>query len=201
LIGDSDRQLEELITKLAGLQIDWFIPGFLTLRPGRQKEFFLNCIEQHFPGYLKDFRQLYSENKVSGIGKYSYYKPVAQKLDRLLLDYKIPQMVPHRVYRGRFPIYNEIYILLQHMLQLYPQSSAKTRLIKSSKLYAEWLKNEKKLFNRRRSLSQFQQEEHFRLSLRNGKLAQVIANKKLADFIGKIALEGAVFDYLEQKLV
>ncbi|MFO7895533.1 MAG: hypothetical protein R6U84_01190 [Candidatus Cloacimonadales bacterium] len=199
-IGDSKKQIENLIGKLAELQIDWFIPGFLTLRPGRQKDFFLNCIKQHFPAYLEDFQQLYSENRSSGIGKTSYYRPLSKMISSLLADYKIPQLIPHKVYRGRFPIYSEIYILLEHMLQLYPKSVAKNRLAQSSKLYREWLSSEKKSFNRRRSISQFQQEEQFRLLIRNGKLARIIDNQKLADFIGKVALEGAIFDYLELDL-
>jgi len=200
-IADSDEKAGALFTTLAKLGVNCIVPGGLTLRPGRQKETYLNVIRTHYPHLITEYEKLYRENRPSGACLAAYSKNFARRMTSLLAPLSIPLDLPHNLYKNLLPIYDEVLILMEHMEHLYANRGIGVAALRSSRTkYAVWLEAEKRAFNRKRSMPYQAIEEKLReLALKND-LENVIGNEKLARFLRRIIIERKTFDYLTLEL-
>ncbi|MBN2088164.1 radical SAM protein [candidate division KSB1 bacterium] len=201
-ISDNFVSIRTLFTKLKEMKVDFIIPGGLTLRPGRQKTLFLETIQLHFPDVVPQIATLYAEDRASGNCVYSYRKKFYPELNKLIEEFSIPCPLPHFIFQHKLALYDEIYILLNHLQELYARKNINTsRLQKSIQLYTTWLLDEKKYFNRHRKIAYQSLEEKLKQLIIAGKLGQIIENKKLNEFLKSVVIEDQVFDYRQLKLV
>ncbi len=201
-ISDDFQSIRTLFTRLMEMNVDFIIPGGLTLRPGRQKKIFLETIQAHFPDVVPKIAALYAEDRASGNSVYSYRKQFYPELNKIMEELSIPCPLPHSVFHHKLAIYDEIYILLNHLQELYSNKNINTsRLQKSIKLYTSWLLEEKRYFSRHRKIAYQSLEEKLKLLILEGKMGQLIENKKLNEFLKSIIVEKKVFDYRQLKLV
>jgi DNA repair photolyase len=201
-ISDDFESIRALFTKLKEMKVDFIIPGGLTLRPGRQKTLFLETIQSYFPDVVSKIAALYVEDRASGNCVYSYRKKFYPELNKLMEEFSLPCPLPHFIFHHKLALYDEIYILLNHLQELYARKDINTsRLQKSIKLYTTWLLDEKKYFNRHRKIAYQSLEEKLKQLIIDGKLGQIIENKKLNEFLKSVVIEDQVFDYRQLKLV
>ncbi len=195
-LADTEDNLRRLFTSLADIGVDFVVPGSLTLRPGRQKEGFLKTIAEHFPGDLPRYLHLYGKELPSGAPLADFCHDFSRRLAVLLEEYGFAPAIPHRLFRNRMPIYDEVHILLHHMQSLYAAKGINVaRLNLGQRRYDRWLIEEKRVFNRRRSLPAEHMDDRLREVLENGELALLLANDRLTAFIRSVALERQVLDY------
>ncbi len=195
-LADTEDNLHRLFTSLAEIGVDFVVPGSLTLRPGRQKEGFLKTIAEHFPGELPRYLHLYGKDLPSGAPLAPFCHNFSRRMSVLLEEYGFAPAIPHRFFRNRMPIYDEVHILLHHMQSLYAAKGIDVaRLHLGQRRYASWLIGEKKLFNRRRSLPAEHLDDRLREVLKSGELALLLENDRLTAFIKSVTLERQVLDY------
>ncbi|MBN2797455.1 MAG: radical SAM protein [Clostridia bacterium] len=200
-LTDSEEQMIKMVDNYKKIGVDVVMPGGMTLRPGVNKETYFKVIEEHFPQLLGKYRSLYSENKLSGAPKSQYSKAVHQRFGNLIEGAGIPTEIPHHLYKNRMPLYDEIYILMTHMIALYDRRGVITdNLVLARKRYSKWLLDEKQYFNRRRNLSYLDLESKVMHMLNTGEIIEIIHNEKLASFFKTIILENKTFNYLTLKL-
>jgi len=200
-ITDDLDSINRLFEKLRSLDVDYIMAAGLTLRPGQQKELFLQVIAEHFPDCLARIKNLYREERASGNCSYAYRQNLFPKVQHLLNELGIPSEIPHSIYKNKIPTYDEIHILLNQMKNLYAIKGIDVkRLNQSLNKYSEWLFAEKTYFNRRQKLSYHYLEDKLTHLLTSGEMADIIKNSKLADFIKRIVLEGRTFDHLSLKI-
>ena len=193
-ISDTDENLIPLLVKLRELDVDFVIPGNLTLRPGKQKELYFHTIREHFPHLISAYDDLYQKNLVSGNPIYKYRKNFYKRVPLLLKG--LNPLVPHYLFQNRMPVYNEILILLSHMVELYSMKEVNTdRLKKSLSLYMAWVENEKKMFNRRRLLPADYIDEKLHSLIAIGEFDNLIKNEKLGIFLTKVISKRYIFNY------
>jgi DNA repair photolyase len=65
-LGDADDNLESMVKSAAGAGVRDILPGGMTLKPGRQKEGFMNVIKQHFPELSDKYARLYGNDHKYG---------------------------------------------------------------------------------------------------------------------------------------
>ena len=201
-INDSAHHLEELFRQLKELEVSHVIPGELTLRPGRQKDCYFAKIKKNYPKLMRKYEHLFGENRQSGVCRSSYHKPFRKLLEEKLTKHNLPQACPHNIYRDRFAIYDEVYILLSHMKGLYRLRNIDVRPLKVAlKRYASWLVCEKKSFNRKRSIGYDTLVQSLQFLCRTGELEKMLGNQKLATFLEKVILKRQVFDYETLRLL
>jgi len=200
-IADSDEKAGALFTALAGLGVNGIMPGGLTLRPGRQKETYLDVIRAHYPDLRAAYENLYRENRQSGACLAAYSKDCTRRMAGLLAPLNIPLGLPHSLYKNLLPIYDEVLVLMEHMEYLYANRGIAVAGLKSSRAkYAGWLEAEKTSFNRKRSMPYQAIEEKLRALAVTKDLENLLGNKKLARFLGQVIIERKTFDYLTLKL-
>ncbi|MCK4666612.1 radical SAM protein [Candidatus Dependentiae bacterium] len=201
-ITNKEKDLRELLTELKSIPVDFMFYGSLTLRPGCQKQFFMKVIKEKYPNLLQEFKVLYGEDRASGSPLKSYSHEFFNTISKLLMEFEIPTQIPHYLYKGKFSLYDEIFILLNHMTELYKSKGIKiNRLLKALKNYSNWILEEKKYFNRRRNLSYELIEDKIRHRFKTGEFNDVLQNEKLFQFLKQIVLEEKTLDYNKLKIV
>jgi len=200
-IGDTEGNLRALLEMAVDAGVDFFMPGGLTLRPGRQKDHFFRVLEEHDPDLVPRYRELYAANRQCGSCIRAYRESSSLTAGRITAEYGLPEEIPHELYRSRLPLYDEIYVLLSHMIILYGRRGTDTHRLRAAlRRYRQWLVERKKVFNRRRKTTQEEVEEELRLLLGSGGMADVIRNEKLSDFMRRVVVERRLFDYRRLEL-
>jgi DNA repair photolyase len=201
-ITDSGENVHALWKELAQIGVDFAMPGGLTLRPGVQKETFMESLQQYSPDLIPKYRHIYREDRQSGAPAADYYHAILQRNASLSQEYGIPSEVPHYTYCNLLPVYDEVYLLLSHMVSLYRSRGIDTnRLATSLKCYVTWFMEHKRQFNRSRSQKFTVLEDLIREKCRDGTMEEVLGNRKLATFVSEVTLERRVFDYISLKFV
>ena len=113
-ISDQADTIDELVGRAADLGADFVLFGGLTLRPGRQKEGYLDTIRAHHNEHLKGYGVVYREDRRSGAGDPRYYQRINQRYADALTRRGLSARIPRSLYRGLIPRYAEAAVLLEH---------------------------------------------------------------------------------------
>lgn len=200
-ISDGEEDVHKLVRTLKEAGAAFVMPAGLTLRPGRQKEFFLSRLVQSHPGLVERYREIYGEERQSGVCNKTYRTALHERISSAVKEELVPFLLPHSFYRDRLPLYDELHLLLQHMAELYAERDVPiSGLTAATRRYTGWLLEKKKVFNRRRSLRQEELEGETRSLFQTDAAQRLLGNEKLTAFLSQVALERKVFDYLSLSL-
>jgi hypothetical protein len=200
-ISDSKESIVALASKMSEIGIDFAIPGTLTLRPGRQKSIYLKIIREQYPNKLDYYMKLYSNNLESGAGDKSYIDRLFALTSDSFASCNIPTDQPHRIFFDRFPIYDEVFILLNHMLSIYRRKGYDISTLKIAlRRYAKWLKNEKEIFVKNKKLDYRHIERKITKLAEGNGLEGIVQSDKLAKFLKEIIINRRIFDYIDLEL-
>jgi len=195
-ITDTDDNLHRLYEAVVAAGVDFVMPGGLTLRPGRQKDVALLHLRQVRPDLMDDYTRIYREERKSGSPAADYVQPLNRRLTDLNVEYGIPALVPHRIFRGQLHIYDEVNVLLHHMVELYGARGVPTRrLSKALERYLAWLAERKRAYNLHRSWSYEDLDGELRGLCDGTGLAEMLENGKLADFVCRIVVDRCTLNY------
>lgn len=199
-ITDAKENITKLFDKLKEIQIDFIMPGGLTLRPGIQKSTFLKVIEEYSPDLLEKYNYLYHENKQSGSPINSRTYDFYNFLYKTLSEYNIPYCVPHYILKNNFTLYDELFIILNNLKDLYSNKKINTTPLEEAiKNYNNWLTIQKDILNKNRKLNYKFIEHNLLLSLNNKEFDKIINNSKLIKFIIEVIINRKTFNYLTLK--
>ena len=73
-ICDNEENLKNMVKEMAEAGVQFILPGGLTLKPGRQKDFFLRVMKEHFPELVSKYSALYRNNSKWGEADRAEYK-------------------------------------------------------------------------------------------------------------------------------
>ena len=208
-ITDTEENLELLYDRVLDAGVDFIMPSGLTLRPGRQKEFFMHHLGTHRPDLVALYTDLYSEERPSGVPIASHQKELYARLLEWNRATGLPWLLPHHIYAGQLHKYDEVNVLLHHMVELYRSRGISTSPLETGmKRYLQWIDGRKAEYNRHRSwryedldcelIALCRQQNAAGAEAET--LGSVIGNTKLAQFIGQVVREGDLFDYVNLRL-
>ena len=203
-ITDTDDNLGRLYDRLAEVGVDFVQPGGLTLRPGRQKRYYIERLLAAYPSLTAEYDRLYAQERASGAPLAGYDNDV---VSRALLHNRrvsIPFLPPHAIYRGILHRYDEVNVLAHHMLDLYRAAGADVvRLRAAAGRYTDWLVARKTRYNRRQS-SRYEDLDAELLAACAGSalpdIDEIVQNPRFADLIRSVAVDRATFDYTTLRL-
>lgn len=179
----------------------------VTLRPGKQKEFFLDeVVRAHYPELEPLYASLYGENRPSGIPLARESFRVSRALHARLDALKVSSNIPHSAYRELLSAPDALFVLFCHMQQLYAARGVDTRPLRAATdRYAEWLSGARKELRRKRikvvpsdpfPVTRVLSSMLADLSANGGKgLAATIGNERLACLASEILEGNGIFDY------
>lgn len=200
-ISDTQEAMEELYRSIAAVGADFLIPGGLTLRPGAQKQHYMQTIERVRPDLVSDYDTLYAENRPSGAPLAAHTRELESRAAQHAHRHGLPAAVPHRIYRTRIHIYDELQVLMAHMAQLYDARKVDTRpLLRARARYLDWLTKRKARYNRRPSTRYSQLDDELLSAFESDRTADMIANDRLYNFLKRVVIDRCTFDYTDLSL-
>jgi DNA repair photolyase len=200
-LSDDEASIRRLYGALGEVGVDFVMPGGLTLRPGRQKEFYLKALSAYRPGLLDPTLALFKEERPSGAPYSAASKALFERIAPIQRESGLPYLLPHRVFARFIPPHDSLRLLFRDMLELYGERGIDTAaLARSADAYDAWLLGLRRSFRRKRSLPKTWLDERFSEAAGDGELDRVLANDRLAGFARRVNLEGARLDYRSLKL-
>lgn len=195
-LGDSIGYCKDLFTEVLNSGADFIMPGSLTLRPGKQKDFYLQRISQYYPQHLDEYKNLYSNNLQSGNPLKSYRDSFYGEIGTLIDTLKFNTMVPHKTYRSSLHKSDELYVLLCQLRESYGYKGVDTkRLSKSIDSYILYMEKVKKDLGRDIAFNTEYLNKLIPSLCESGKMGAILNNDKLTQFVSKIFLKNRLFDF------
>jgi hypothetical protein len=94
--------------------IDFIIFGGMTLKDGKQKDYFLNVLKRHFPELTTEYVNIYKGNKWGAATK-EYYNSINQVYHTIMEKYKIPARMPLHLFKDILAQKELVIIILEHI--------------------------------------------------------------------------------------
>jgi DNA repair photolyase len=126
-LTDSEEQIAASVAQAKAAGVDFIIFGGMTLKEGRQKDYFLNVLRQHFPDLAAGYAGLYPGDRWGG-SKAEYYQQINHRFLLAAQRHLIPMRIPISLCQP-FVSENElVYLILDQMDYLMKMRGSKTTL-------------------------------------------------------------------------
>ncbi len=113
-ITDTQEQLERSIQTAREAGVDFIIFGGLTLKSGRQKEYFLKHLNNYYPDVIKKYNTIYQPNRWGGpVTKYADH--IHNQFYQLAGKYKIPVRIPFKYFGDMLETKDKVIVMLEHL--------------------------------------------------------------------------------------
>jgi len=113
-ITDRSEVMEETIRKAKETELDFIVFAGMTLKDGRQKQYFMKTLKENFPGLLPHYENIYLKNKWGEPTK-EYNQSINQTFNLLSKKYKIPRRIPAYLYKDILEENDLITVMLEQL--------------------------------------------------------------------------------------
>ena len=124
-ITDGPKLIENSIKKANEAGLDFIIFGGMTLKVGRQKDYFYKHLKRHYPELLAQYEFLYSGNQW-GSARKDYYDSINQCFHDLAKRYQMPTRIPPALYKDCLSEDDLVIVILEHLDYLAKLSGRKS---------------------------------------------------------------------------
>lgn len=113
-VTDKPHLLEETIRMAKDAGVDFIIFGGMTLKEGKQKDYFFETLKKTYPELIAEYHHIYRGDKWgNAIGE--YYESINQTFNAIAKKYKIPKRVPPALYRDILSENDLVIVILEHI--------------------------------------------------------------------------------------
>jgi DNA repair photolyase len=113
-VTDTPRIMEETIRKAAETELDFIVFGGMTLKEGRQKEYFMKTLKKKYPELLPEYANIYLKDKWGSATK-EYYRSLSQTFNLLSKKYKMPRRIPSHLYKDILEENDLVVVILEQL--------------------------------------------------------------------------------------
>jgi DNA repair photolyase len=113
-ISDTQELISKALQKANQIGVDFVIFGGMTLKDGRQKEYFYQFLKDRYPELLIKYKQIYGANNW-GQATAKYYTKINQIFNEASRKYKIPRRIPPSLYRNILSENDLVIVMLEHL--------------------------------------------------------------------------------------
>ena len=114
-ITDTPRLIRQTLNSGSGSGIDFVIFGNMTLKAGRQKDYFMKALQKRFPDLRSRYESIFPENSRWGEPRADYIKSVNQIFDETATACGIPKRMPPSMYREIIGENDLVIVMLEHL--------------------------------------------------------------------------------------
>jgi len=114
-VTDSPKMIEQTLRKGKEAGVDFVVFGTMTLKQGRQKDYFMNVIDKHFPDLSTQFDIIYEHNNKWGGANSEYNESAHYVFDKIATALKIPKRIPTRLYYPYLIKNDLVVVILEHL--------------------------------------------------------------------------------------
>lgn len=124
-ITDKPEILDYSLNKIKNASVDFVIFGGMTLKEGRQKEYFIKKLKENYPELLTEYNHIYKNNKW-GEAIPEYYTSLQQTFNILSKKYNIPKRIPPNLYQDILDENDLVVVILEHIDYLLKSKGRKS---------------------------------------------------------------------------
>ena len=117
-VTDTREFLEDAVMKASAAGVDFIIFGAMTLKEGRQKDYFAETIQDHYPQLAADYRRIYRGSKW-GEPAQEYVDSLNGTFGAIAKRYKMPIRMPPALYQGILGENDLVVVILEHIDYLF----------------------------------------------------------------------------------
>lgn len=114
-LTDTKEQLENTIGKAKEAGVDFVIFGGMTLKEGRQKDYFYEVLNKHYPKLTAQYDKLYPKGDKYGGADYRYYKDINRLFNNTAKKFNVPKRIPLRLYKDILEENDLVVVILEHL--------------------------------------------------------------------------------------
>ncbi len=124
-ITDKSDVIDETIKAARDAGVDFVIFGGMTLKEGRQKDYFYRTLEKHYPDLVTQYNNIYKKDPY-GNAIDSYYVTIHKNFDTAAKKYHLPKRIPPEVYDGMLDENDKVVVVLEHLDYLLKSQGRKS---------------------------------------------------------------------------
>lgn len=113
-LTDTPDMIEEAFRKAREVEVDFIIFGGMTLKEGRQKDYFVNVLKDRYPQLVRYYATLY-KGDVWGHANGNYYHSINSAISQIARKYQIPLRIPPRLYKDILCENDLVIVMLEHL--------------------------------------------------------------------------------------
>ena len=113
-ITDTPDLMEESIREASKIGLDFVIFGGMTLKEGKQKDYFFNILKKNYPKLVKNYREIYGIDQW-GNAKPEYYELIHQTFNKVAKKYKIARRIPPYLFRDILDENDLVIVILEQI--------------------------------------------------------------------------------------
>ncbi len=113
-ITDTSEMIAETLRKAHEVGVDFVIFGGMTLKDGRQKEYFYSSLREKHPELIAKYEKIYEANEW-GQATEEYYNTINSIFNEMSRKYKIARRIPPPLYRDILWENDLAVVMLEHL--------------------------------------------------------------------------------------
>jgi len=113
-ITDLPDLMENAVKKAADIGVDFIIFGGMTLKPGRQCDFFQTVLKKHYPHLISQYDKIYTGDKW-GQAMGEYYQSINQTFWKIAKQYNMPLRIPINYFDDILDENDLVVVILEHI--------------------------------------------------------------------------------------
>lgn len=131
-ITDKPEIMDDSIASAKHAGVDFIIFSGMTLKNGRQKDYFIDVLKKMYPGLISNYNLIYKDD-VWGSATKEYYDSIHKTFSIIARKYKIPVRIPSFLFNDILSENDLVIVILEQLDYLY-----KLREMKSPYSYAAY---------------------------------------------------------------
>jgi DNA repair photolyase len=113
-VTDTSELIEETVKQAAEVDVDFIVFGGMTLKDGRQKDYFLQVLKERYPELVSKYCNIYVGNKW-GEASHGYYQIIEQRFNEIIKKYGIPKRIPLSLFRDVVEENDRVVVILEQL--------------------------------------------------------------------------------------
>jgi DNA repair photolyase len=114
-ITDTYEMLEQTVSKARDTGVDFIVFGGMSLKPGRQKDYFITFLKKQYPQLFANYEKIYGNNDPWGWPDQRYSQMIDKRFNDIATKYKMPKRMPSCLF-DRVVSRNELVLLILEQL-------------------------------------------------------------------------------------
>ncbi|MCD4844754.1 MAG: hypothetical protein K8R25_09735 [Methanosarcinales archaeon] len=111
---DTAELIEESVRKASEVGVDFIIFGGMTLKDGKQKDYFLNVLNDHYLEFITEYQTIYKGDKW-GQAQGEYYNSINIMFKSIAKKYRMPIRIPPAFYRDILSENDLVVVMLEQI--------------------------------------------------------------------------------------
>jgi len=113
-VTDTPELIEETVRKAHEVGVDFIIFGGMTLKEGRQKDYFFDVLKERYPDLVAEYEDIYKGDEW-GQAIREYYDSINLMFNQIAKKYKMPKRIPPILYKDILWENDLVIVVLEHI--------------------------------------------------------------------------------------